>query len=159
MVSSMGYKPALIIVQNKWDTDGMDIPPFDTENNIFDVTHEYAWLVKNLQGIDGAGCFSRVFTLRVALGRDHHLFEDSLFVLHNAVQIAMNEVQKQRERAACLYLERGEFWFLFEKLVEQTNVRGLHDTPLMALSEIAQVPFGSDHRCLDKSGSLCPYRW
>ena len=145
-VESMTWRPALLLLQNKW-TRG------EGEQAVFDITSEYGWLVEGLQDT-----FSRVTVLRIPAANDSHNFEDSLQTLHGVLQTSLEAVHSQRERAGSLYSER-EFWFAFHSMVEQLNQRGVGEQ-MQSLSDVvsgnraSRNPADNALRLLEKFGGL-----
>ena len=109
-VKSLAWKPALILVQNKW------IPDF--ENAAFNVNHELDWLLADLAGI-----FSSVTVLRIAHSKERDCFEASLNEFHNELLRMVEVVCRFRQEQGVLFSER-DFWFNFKPMVTQFGKPG-----------------------------------
>ena len=103
-VETLAWKPALLLVQNKWARAAGEKP-------IFDITDEYDWLQEGLRNT-----FAHVKIVRIPAATDSHNFENSLHTLHDAIQSSVRAIHFQRERDECLYSER-EFWSVFRTMV------------------------------------------
>lgn len=104
-VASLAWKPALILVQNKWVGE--------SDRATFNVSKELEWLLEGLEGI-----FSSVSVLRLAHSTQRHLFEASVNEFHDELVRMVQEVQDFRQEQGVLYSER-EFWFSFKPMVTQ----------------------------------------
>lgn len=109
-VNSMAWKPALILVQNKWMRE--------TESAAFNVSDELDWLQANLAAI-----FSSVSVLRIAHVSQHHWFEASLNEFHNELLRMVDEVHHFRQEQGVLFSER-DLWCSFKPMVTQFSDPG-----------------------------------
>ena len=121
-VLSLGWKPALILLQNKWLRE-------DEQEDRFDITAEYDWVREQLSPM-----FSRISVLRVPGMNDRHWFEAGLSSFHTELSQGIQTMQQQRERSATRLSER-EFWFHFRGMVDQFGQ--VHPTGLKSLDTIA----------------------
>uniref|UniRef100_A0A7S4W7R8 RING-type domain-containing protein n=1 Tax=Alexandrium monilatum TaxID=311494 RepID=A0A7S4W7R8_9DINO len=111
-VESLRWRPALLLVQNKWTRGPQEAARYD-------ITSEYDWMVEDLGQV-----FSRVTVLRLPAGSDRHTFEGGVLALHGAVREAARAVQALRCCSASLYAE-PDFWFGLEALVGQLSEQGV----------------------------------
>ena len=104
-VSSLGWRPSLILLQNKWVKE--------TDNAAFNVSNELDWLVADLSKV-----FFSVAVLRIAHSTERHVFEASLNEFHNELLRMVSEVHSVRRERGVLFSEL-EFWLNFKPLVMQ----------------------------------------
>lgn len=145
-VESLGWRPALLLIQNKW-TRG------EGEEAIFDITSEYDWLLEGLQDT-----FSSIIVLRVPAATDKHAFADSLHAMHMAIERSVQLVRRQREKAGCLFNE-VEFWFAYQPMVEQFSQRDPSDRVagldvVVSGQRTSQVAASNALKALSKLGPL-----
>lgn len=119
-VRSLGWKPALILLQNKWQRED--------EEDSFNITEEYDWILEQLSPM-----FSRVSMLRIPGMTDRHWFEAGLHSFHTEMSRGIQMMQQQRELDAVSLSER-EFWFHFPNMVGQ--FRQVYPTDLQSLDTI-----------------------
>ena len=111
-VNSLGWMPALILVQNKWVKE--------SDSAAFNVNSELGWLLEDLKAT-----FSSVTVLRVAHSTQHNVFEASLNEMHNELLQMVEKVHQFRQEQGVLYTER-DFWFNFKSMVRQPLKGTLH---------------------------------
>lgn len=112
-IASISFKPALILVQNKWNYDGKGPAMLDlTEVN------ELQWIKSQLDPF-----FSRISMLRLPSMNDLTLFYDGLNLLHSRVALYKDAVKADRANSGCLYSEI-KWWYIVRKSVEFINKRG-----------------------------------
>lgn len=126
-VRSNGWKPALILVQNKWAFDAKRSVEFNITNKLLgmvDGDDKNAWIIDELKPF-----FSEVTVLRIpSMYSDENQFVLSLAAFHDAVNDSIEAVHAARLRDNCFFSEI-EFWQNYDEMVRQFNFNPVgHDT-------------------------------